>query len=333
MEYRNLGRCGIKVSRLCFGSLTISPAQADLSPKAGGELIAYAAARGVNFIDTAELYENYAHLKWALHLCPDNMVIATKTYAYSKEQAEASFNRARRELDVDKIDIFLLHEQESVLTMDGHREAFAYLVEQKEKGLIGAVGLSTHAVEPVLALAQATGQKKESSVWQDIDPGVYRHADVIHPLLNMRGIGLLDGTAADMVSACRKAAAAGLGIYGMKILGGGHLLKNYSQALDFALSQDYLSSLAVGMQKEDEIDLNIASVEKRQLDSELLNIALHRTRKLLISDWCTGCGKCVQRCKEGALSLQNGQACVDADKCIFCGYCATVCRDFAIKVV
>jgi aryl-alcohol dehydrogenase-like predicted oxidoreductase len=66
MKTRLLGRSNISVSRLCFGSLTVSPSQADLSPLAGGELIAYALNRGVNFIDTAQMI-NYPHIKAALN--------------------------------------------------------------------------------------------------------------------------------------------------------------------------------------------------------------------------------------------------------------------------
>lgn len=333
MEYRNLGRTGINVSRLCFGSLTMGPAQADLSPEAGSELIAYAFAKGVNFIDTAELYENYAHIRQAMRRGADKLVIATKTYAYSRSQAEESFNKARKELDVDVIDLFLLHEQETVMTMDGHREAFAYMLELKEKGLVRAIGLSTHAVEPVLALGQAAGSVGDRPIWQDIDPGVYKYADVVHPLLNARSIGILDGDASAMTAACSKAAQAGLGIYAMKILGGGHLLDDFQKAFDFALNFDFLASMAVGMQDENEIDLNIALIEGQKPDEDRMNSVRAKKRKLLISDWCTGCGNCVRRCGENALSLHDGKAIVDQDKCIFCGYCATVCRDFAIKVI
>ncbi len=78
-----------------------------------------------------------------------DIVIATKSYAYSEESARASVEKARREMDVDVIDIFLLHEQESRLTLKGHREALEYYLSMKEKGIIKAVGVSTHNVEVV----------------------------------------------------------------------------------------------------------------------------------------------------------------------------------------
>ena len=57
IERRVLGRSGLYVSRLCFGSLTISPSQAALSETEGGRLIGHALSKGINFIDTAELYQ------------------------------------------------------------------------------------------------------------------------------------------------------------------------------------------------------------------------------------------------------------------------------------
>jgi uncharacterized protein len=331
MKQRLLGRTGLLVSRLCFGTLTFSPSQANLPVDAAAELLAYASKAGVTFWDTAEIYDNYAHLRAALRLISQKPVISTKTYAYSRGQAAASFDLARRALDLDVIDIVLLHEQESCRTMDGHREAFAWLLEQKEKGLVRAVGLSTHAIEPVKALVAARFGRAD--VWDDIDPGPYREADVVHPLLNKRGIGLLDGSAAQMVQACAEAHSAGLGVYGMKMLGGGHLFADFEAAAEFALGLDCCDAFAVGMQSMDEVDLDVALFNGEPLPPGQLAKTRARQRRLLIGDWCSGCGACVARCGENALTLADGRVVVDQERCVFCGYCATACRDFAIKVV
>ncbi len=66
MEKVLLGDTGIEVSKLCFGSLTMTPFQADLSVKEGAYLIEYAFERGINFLDTAEIYENYNYIRQAL---------------------------------------------------------------------------------------------------------------------------------------------------------------------------------------------------------------------------------------------------------------------------
>lgn len=333
MLYNDLGQTGLSVSRLCFGTLTVGPAQADLRDDEAAALLGYALEKGVNFIDTAELYDNYDMIRKVLRHSPRRPVIATKSYAYTRQQAQESFDLARKKMDVDTIDIFLLHEQESILTMDGHQEAFAHMLELKEKGLVRAIGLSTHAIEPVRALADAkTGG--DNSIWQrmQLSPGAYQYADIIHPLINMRGIGILDGSASEMVSACKKAQTAGLGLYGMKALGGGHLLAVYREAMAFMLNLDFLSSVAVGMQDQDEVNANLAMFSGFFISETQVRKAMAKKRQLKIEDWCSGCGKCTMRCSGNALYMLEGKAHVKQHKCVYCGYCASVCRDFAIKV-
>ncbi len=107
MERVQLGKTNIEVSRLCFGSLTMTPFQANLSIKEGAELIQHAYKSGINFIDTAEIYDNYKYIKEALKgIDRKDYVIVTKTYAYSKELAKESLDLALKELNTDYIDIF-----------------------------------------------------------------------------------------------------------------------------------------------------------------------------------------------------------------------------------
>ena len=54
MEYRVLGSTGLRVSRICFGSLTMGKLQANLPLAQGSALREYAFESGINFIDTAE---------------------------------------------------------------------------------------------------------------------------------------------------------------------------------------------------------------------------------------------------------------------------------------
>ncbi|MBR0026137.1 MAG: aldo/keto reductase, partial [Clostridia bacterium] len=68
MEYRYLGNTGMLVSRLCFGTLTMGPLQRDLSAKEGAALLELAFSCGVNFLDTAEIYGTYPHVKEALKI-------------------------------------------------------------------------------------------------------------------------------------------------------------------------------------------------------------------------------------------------------------------------
>lgn len=315
MEYRDLGLTGIKVSRLCFGALTIGPLQANLSVKEGAKVIQCALDAGVNFIDTAELYDNYEHIKAGIAGRAGDVVIATKCYAYTREGMRDSIEKARREIDRDYVDIFLLHEQESELTIRGHWEAVEEMVEAKQRGLIRALGISTHSVR---GLRAATGVPE---------------FDVIHPLINMRGIGIRDGTVEDMKAAIAGACAAGKGLYGMKALGGGNLINVKQAAFDFALSVPGLASVAVGMQTVAEVLYNVAIFSGEQVDGKIEQEVSHRNRRLHIDDWCLGCGSCVARCTVNALSLVDGKAVVDGSLCRLCGYCADVCEEMCIKII
>lgn len=314
MEYLELGHTGLKVSRLCFGALVIGTLQAKMTPLEGGKIIAKALELGVNFIDTAELYETYAHIREAVKMSSINPVISTKSYAYDIETAKKSLEKARKELGRDYIDIFMLHEQESIHTLRGHREALEYFIEAKEKGILKAVGVSTHNIEVVRACTKMP------------------EIDVVHPLVNMMGIGIGDGTINEMLDAVKECYNAGKGIYSMKALGGGNLIGTYRECMDFVLSIPYIHSIAMGMQTIDEVFMNVCVFNNEEIPGKVLESVRKKNRKLHIDFWCEGCGRCVRRCKQEALEIIDGKAIVHKEKCALCGYCSSVCPVFAIKI-
>ncbi|WP_461420739.1 aldo/keto reductase [Gudongella sp.] len=310
-----LGRSGIEVSRLCFGSLTMTPFQANLSQEEGADLIEYAFEKGINFLDTAEIYENYGYIKKALRgIKREDYRISTKTYAYTEKLAQESLERAMREIGTDYIDIFLLHEQESTHTIRGHYPAVEYLLKAKEAGKIGALGISTHRIAGARALRD------------------YPELDILHPIVNKKGIGIHDGSIEDMLAELECLSGIGVGIYGMKPLGGGHLIRDAKEALGFVLQKPYIHSIAIGMQSRDEVDANIQLVHNGYIEEEVENKLNRTNRRLIVQDFCQGCGKCVDRCQQGGITLVDGMARPN-DKCILCGYCATVCPEFCIKVI
>ncbi len=311
----------IKVTKLCLGSLTVSPMQAALPLDRAAEVMAYAFDRGINFTDTAQYYENYHIVAAALKKCkaPEKVQISSKTYAYSRELAKAAVDEARLALDRDVIDIFMLHEQESLNTLRGHMDALDYLFECKSKGIIRAVGASMHHIAAVRGVITLT------------ERGI--PFDVIHPIFNKAGIGIADGDILEMEEAVKKAHSLGIGTFAMKSLGGGHLYASAEEAFDFVLSKDYIDSVAVGMQSEAEIDANISYFESKVFPSDAKAVLEKKKRTLLIEDYCEGCGACTERCTQNALKIENGRATVNMNKCVLCGYCSKVCPLFAIKVI
>ena len=315
MEYRRLGKTNIKVSRICFGTLTAGPLQANLPLEQGAALMAEAVERGINFFDTAQLYETYPYLRRAMEITGQkDIVISTKTYAYTRQLAEEALEQARRELNRDVVDIFMLHEQESIHTLRGHREALEYLLEQKQRGIIRAVGASMHRIAAV-----------EGALQMELD--------VIHPLLNREGLGIMDGTRAQMEQAVRQAHHRGMGVFSMKPLGGGNLFRSSGECLRYAFSLPWVDSVALGMQSVEELKANLEFYQTGEFSPQAKGELERKVRHLHIDDWCEGCGICVERCGQKALSLQEGRAVCNDSRCLLCGYCASTCPAWAIKVV
>lgn len=328
--------------------------QAALPFDEAADVIAYAFDSGINMTDTAQYYENYDIIRAGLKKCrnPENVLVSTKTYAYSRALAVEAVEEARRELDRDVIDIFMLHEQESYDTLRGHMEALEYLLECREKGIVRAVGASTHHVSLVRGIMKL---RERDSIT----------LDVCHPLYNKEGIGIADGDERDMAEAVSALHGMGVGIYAMKALGGGHLSGSAEDALGYVLSKGYIDAVAVGMQSREEVDANInfllcgsfSAADKVKLSA--------KHRSLHVEDYCEGCGSCVRRCASGALTLvpaddadgnnssageaftdeflaesgiasgekvQKMRAKPDDTKCVRCGYCTKVCPVFALKI-
>ena len=315
MKYVMLGNTGIEVSRLCFGSLTVGPCQTGMSVEAGAQVLARAIELGVNFTDTAQMYKTYPYIRRAMELSGKcDLVISTKTYAYTRELAIEAVEEARRELDRDYIDIFMLHEQESALTLRGHADALEYLYECKAKGIIRAVGLSTHHVAAVRAATD-------------------KRLDVVHPILNVDGLGIADGTRADMEQAVRDAHEAGLGVFTMKAFGGGNLFRRAEECLDYIMGLDYVDSVAIGMQSTEEAEANATAFDCGKLPCDAAERIRRRSKRLLVEDWCEGCGNCVKRCGQKAMSVVDGRAVCDSERCVLCGYCSQVCPQWCLKII
>lgn len=315
MERRLLGRTGIEVSRMCLGTLTVGSLQMGLSPEQGADIFQAAYEAGVNFFDSAQIYGSYPHLGAFLRRVPrESVVITAKSYDYTYEGMRESVHEALAELGTDYIDIYLMHEQETRKTLKGHSEGFRYLAEAKEKGVIRAVGTSTHACE----VAEAASE-------MDL-------IDVLHPMCNYRGLGIIDGSIDRMLSAVAKAHEAGKGVYAMKVLGGGLMIEELPRALSWAISNHNLDSIALGIASVRELETDVRLFEgTRPTEEELAST--FKKKSIIVEPWCTGCGSCEAACRQGAISMKEGRATVDKSKCVLCGYCGRACPDFHIRIV
>jgi aryl-alcohol dehydrogenase-like predicted oxidoreductase len=314
VEVRNLGNTGISVSTLCYGALPIGPLQADMPLREGAALIGYCLDRGVNFIDTAQVYKTYPYIREALRERRGTVVIATKAQAADYRGMREAIEQAAAEMGVERIDIMYLH---AARVTPGvfveRREAIRCLCDAKAEGLIRAVGVSTHSVEVVRAAAEMA------------------EIDVIMPVVNIEGTGIVSGDLDDMVSAIERAAGNGKGVVAQKALAGGHLIDRFREALEFVLRLP-VSSVAVGMLSRHEVDADIAVFEGRQVPEETLSRIGKVNKSLRVQRFCKGCGTCERVCPNSAIKVFGGTAVVDGAKCILCGYCCPVCPEFALRL-
>ena len=200
------------------------------------------------------------------------------------------------------------------MTLKGHEEAINYFIKMKQKGVIGAFGISTHYVAAVRAALK------------------HPEIEVIHPITNINGLGIQDGSIDDMVEALNAFRAKGGGVYGMKPFGGGNLLKQKEACYDFVFKAEFLDSVAFGMQSKDEIDQNVNTLLGIETTTDISERLLKQMKRLEVSEWCIKCGACVKRCDHHALTMTEGGLHINREKCVMCGYCASVCPEFCLKV-
>lgn len=316
MNYFELGNTGLRVSELCFGALPLGPLQANLSIEEGGSLILQALQQGVNFIDSAEIYGTHQHIKWALDRYQGEVVLATKSPALTYEQMQQSVAKCLEELGVDSIAIFHLHAARDSKPLQNRAEVLEALVELKAAGLIKNIGVSTHSVTAVREAAQ--------------DPRV----DVVFPLVNKRGLGILDGSLDEMIAAISLARCNGKGVYAMKAFGGGTMIDDLEGNLKFVREAAGIPVVAVGMIRDVELEMNLKLFEGAPISAELRTKAggYRKVAKVIVG-LCKGCGRCLQGCHSGAIRMVDGKGFIDVNQCLMCGYCSRECPEFAIRVI
>ncbi len=317
LETRYVPALGREITRLGLGALPMGPLQRNITPEEGGRVVRAAVEGGITFIDTATVYGTYEHIARGLEGWTDPVVIATKTHARDdRSTAQEHIERALRELKRDVLDVMLCHCARAPYSDETWGPSLEALLTAKEKGLIKAVGVSAHSVEGVRVAA--------------------RHPDieVIHPLINLTGMGITDGTAEDMHAAIKECRAAGMFIYAMKALAGGNLVGRREEALRYVFDMPEMDAVALGMVTPREVEWDLRFLAGEPISEELSAATARNSKRLNILKFvCTGCGACVEHCPNDALSLVDGKADVDVERCILCGYCAPHCPLFAIRVV
>ncbi|MCG0275521.1 MAG: aldo/keto reductase [Thermosediminibacteraceae bacterium] len=318
MKKNILGKTGIEVTELCFGALPMGPLQKNMDLESSTKVVAHALQKGINFVDTAQMYKTYDPIREAIKLTEINPVISTKSTASSYDEMERAIDEALSALDRNYIDIFFMHAarvNEDVFEV--RKEALKCLLDYKSKGYIKAVGISTHNVKVVELASQRDDM------------------DVIFPILNYKGIGILGGSVEDMKKAIEKASEAGKGILIMKALGGGLLLNDYKKAMDFVRNIKGYHSIAVGMVSIEEVDFNVNYFNGIYEENKMPSLEGNQKRFIVVESLCKGCRTCLDACPNLAMEYNEAikKARINVEKCLTCGYCTASCPEFAIRAI
>ena len=233
-----LGHTGIKTSRLAMGTGTVGVEhhshQTALGIKGLSDLLLNGYDHGLRFFDAADSYGSHPHVAEALkHVKRDQVTVLTKSWARDASGMRADFDRFRKELGTDYLDVCLMHCVTEADWTDRYRGAMDVLSEAKQKGTIRAHGCSCHSIDALRAAAK--------SPWVEID------------LARINPIGAaMDADPATVVSVLKEMKASGKAVVGMKILGQGALRNRQDEGIKYALSLGLLDAFTIGAENKQE---------------------------------------------------------------------------------
>ena len=201
MEYRTLGRTGIKVSSLCFGTMTFGK-EADETTSV--KMFHRCRDAGINFFDTANVYANGRSeeiLGKCIANCRDQIIISSKVgNATGKDINEGGLSRRHimsaveeslKRLGTDHLDFYFIHK----FNPDTYIEEILYAFDDlKHQGKILYTGVSNWAAWQI-AVALGVSERKELTRFECIQPMynlVKRQAEIeILPLAESEKLGVI----------------------------------------------------------------------------------------------------------------------------------------------
>ncbi len=167
MEYRFLGKTGIKVSNLCFGTLTFGK-EADRSTSLA--LFNRCRDAGINFFDCANTYaggKSEELLGEFIHDIRHEVVITSKVYfptgadvnarGSSRKNLRQAVEASLRRLNTDFLDIYFLHRFDDFTSLPETLRAMDDLVRQGKVLYIGASNFAAWQVEKALGISASAG--------------------------------------------------------------------------------------------------------------------------------------------------------------------------------
>src|SRR3989442_1729116 len=225
-----LGRTGLTVSTLCFGTGYMGGSVAS-----GARLLTRAYDLGITFWDASDDYGTHPHVAQALReVGRDGVVVATKTYASTAVGARRALTKALREL-------FLLHAVDSHGELEAKLPALEALTRAKAEGLVRAVGGSSHRREVLTRLLKLP------------------QVDVALVVVHQTGAWMKDASPAELTAVGQRLYPGGRGVYGMKALGSGPMTEPSAMApaLRYAFGYPDAPPICVGINSQVELQAGL----------------------------------------------------------------------------
>lgn len=209
MDYVNLGRTGLKVSRLALGCMSFgdsSWAKWLLNEAESAPIIEKAIASGINFFDTADAYsvgksEEIVGRLVVGKVPRDRLVIASKVFnamsqdpndrGLSRKHIMASIDSSLRRLKTDYIDLYQIHRFDPVTPLEETLEALNDVVRAGKALYLGASSMYAWQFMKSLALQRANGWAQFVSMQNHYNL-LYREEErEMLPLCRSEGIGVI----------------------------------------------------------------------------------------------------------------------------------------------
>lgn len=238
MKYREIGKTGMKVSQLGFGASSLGGVFRTIDEGSAIEAVYAAVEGGINFIDVSPYYGHYKAetvLGKALRgISREKYYLSTKvgrygkdgvnTWDYSGKRAKESVKESMERLGIDFIDLINVHDIEFADLHQVVGETLPALVELREKGLVGHVGITDLQLENLKWVIDHTEAGTVESVlnfchyslnddklldfldyFEEKGIGVINASPLSMGLLSNRGVPSWHPAPAGLVEACRNA--------------------------------------------------------------------------------------------------------------------------------
>lgn len=167
MNYRFMGKTGVRVSQLCLGTM---PFGNEADQEMSQALYCRARDRGINFFDTADVYQGGRSEEILGKLCSherDQVVIASKAYfpsgggpndrGNSRYHLRSAVEGSLRRLQTDRIDLFYLHRFDECTDLEESLRALEDLIRSGKVLYLGASNFAAWQVAKALGISALRG--------------------------------------------------------------------------------------------------------------------------------------------------------------------------------